>query len=175
MVFSIESHALPPRNRSQNYEMVAYLHYPNHLFSSEKNEKYTWPIRDFNDGYLSRYIVKSVEIVKRRNKGRRPCVEWEDYDDSVVSNHIKKVGCRAPYQKAVVGIPLCSTKLSMRNASSLRIQNDQMLYPPCKYMAKILYSFEESDMSRTQFYKKDEVQIGIYFFDESFKEITQTR
>ena len=102
-------------------------------------------------------------------------MEWEDYDDSVVSNHIKKVGCRAPYQKAVVGIPLCSTKLSMRNASSLRIQNDQMLYPPCKYMGKILYNFEESDMSRTKFFEKDHVEIGIFLFDYSFKEITQTR
>ena len=175
MVFSIDSHALPPRNRKPNYEMFAYLHYPNHLFSSQRNQKYTWPIRDSNEGYFSRYIVKSVEIVKRRNKGGRPCVEWEDYDDSVVSNHIKKVGCRAPYQKSVDGIPLCSTKQSMKNASSLRIQNDQMIYPPCKYMGKILYNFAETDMSRTKFYKKGHVEIGIFVYDDSFKEITQTR
>ena len=120
--------------------MFTYLHYPNHLLSSQRNKKYAWPIRDSNDGYLSRYIVKSVEIIQRRNKGRRPCMEWDDYDDSIVTNHLKQVGCRASYLKAVDGIPLCSTKRSMRNASSLQIKNDddQILMPPCKYMGKIL-------------------------------------
>ena len=104
-------------------------------------------------------------------------MEWEDYDDSIVSNHIRKVGCRASYQKAVDGIPLCSTKRSMRSASSLKIQNDhdKMLLHPCKYMGKILYDFEETDMSRTKYYKKGHVEIGIFFFDESFKQIIQTR
>ena len=76
MVFYIRSKGLPPRNRSQNYEMQTYLHYPNHLFSSERNVKFTWPIRSSNEGYRSRYIIKSVEIIKRRNKGKRPCMEW---------------------------------------------------------------------------------------------------
>ena len=173
--FYINSNALPLRNRSQNYEMYTYLHYPNHLFASERNIKYTWPILDSNDGYLSRYIIKSVEIVKRRNKGRRPCVEWDDYDGSIEKNHIKNVGCRAPYQKADDEFKICSTKKSMKNASLLKIKNDHMLLPPCKYMGKILYNFEETDMSRTKFYREGHIEIGIYFFDESFKEITQTR
>ena len=175
MVFYIDSHALPPRNRSQNFEMLVYLHYPNHLFTSEQNIKYTWPILDSNDGYLSRYIIKSVEIVKRRNKGRRPCVEWDDYDGSIEKNHIKNVGCRAPYQKADDEFKICSTKKSMKNASLLKIKNDHMLVPPCKYMGKILYNFEETDMSRTEFYKEGHIEIGIYFYDETFKEIVQTR
>ena len=57
MVFDINSAGLPPRNVSQNYEMKTYLHYPNHLITSEQNVKYTWPIRNSNDGYLSRYIL----------------------------------------------------------------------------------------------------------------------
>ena len=177
MIFYINSNALPPRNRSQNYEMYTYLHYPNHLFTSARNIKYTWPILDSNDGYISRYIVKSVEIIERRNKRRRPCMKWEDYDDGIVTNHIRKVGCRAPYQKAVDGIPLCSTKQSMRNASSLHIQNDhdQMLLPPCKYMGKILYDFEETDMTRTKYYKEGYLEIGIYFYDNTFRQIIQTR
>ena len=175
--FYINSKALPLRNRSQFYEMHTYLHHPNHLFASERNIKYTWPKLDSNDGYLSRYVVKSVEIIKRRNKRRRPCMEWEDYDDSIVSNHIRKVGCRASYQKAVDGISLCCTKQSLRNASSLKIQNDhdKMLLPPCKYMGKILYDFDETDTSRTKYYKKGHAEIGIYFLDESFKQIIQTR
>ena len=177
MVFYVDSNALPPRNRSQNYEMYTYLHYPNHLFISERNIKYTWPILDSNDGYISRYIVKSVEIIERRNKRRRPCKVWEDYDDCIISNHIRKVGCRAPYRKPVDGIPICSTGRSMKNASSLHIQNDhdQMLLPPCKYMGKILYEFEETDMSRTKYYKEGYLEIGIYFFDNTFRRIIQTR
>ena len=68
MVFDIKSERLPARNVSHNYDMYAYVHYPNHLFSSGQNIKYTWPIRDSNDGYISRFLIKSVEIVKRRNK-----------------------------------------------------------------------------------------------------------
>ena len=174
MWFYFDSNGLPPRNRSQNYEMRTYLHYPNHLLSSNKNQKYTWPKRKSNDGYFSRYVIKSVEIIKRRNKGRRPCMEWENYDDSILTNHIKNVGCRAPYQKAVDGVKQCSTKESMqKHAKSLRSQH--MLITPCKYMAKILYDFEESDMSRTKYYKKGHVQIGIFFWEDSFRETVQTR
>ena len=175
MIFTIKSDALPPRNRSQNYEMQIYLHYPNHLFTSNKNIKYTWPMRNSNDGYLSRYIVKSVETIRRRNKRRRPCVEWDNYDDSILMKHIKNVGCRAPYQNAIDGFNVCSTKDSMKNASLLHIKNDHVLQPPCKSMAKILYDFEESDMTRTEFYGQGHLEIGIYFFDDSFREIVQTR
>ena len=175
MTVSIKSEAFPPRNRSQNYEMQTYLHYPNHLFTSNKNIKYTWPMRNSTDGYLSRYIVKSVEMIRRRNKRRRPCMEWDNYDDSILTNHIKNVGCRAPYQKPVDGYEVCSTKDSMKNASLLHIKNDHVLHPPCKSMSKILYDFEESDMTRTEFYGQDHLEIGIYFFDDSFREIVQTR
>ena len=175
MVFDINNAGLPPRNVSQNYEMKTYLHYPNHLITSEQNVKYTWPIRDSNDGYLSRYIIKSVETIRRRNKRRRPCMEWDNYDDSILTNHIKNVGCRAPYQKPVDGYEVCSTKDSMKNASLLHIKNDHVLHPPCKSMSKILYDFEESDMTRTEFYGQDHLEIGIYFFDDSFREIVQTR
>ena len=175
MIFTIKSDAFPPRNRPQNYEMQTYLHYPNHLFTSNKNIKYTWPMRNSTDGYLSRYIVKSVEMIKRRNKRRRPCMEWDNYDDSILTNHIKNVGCRAPYQKPVDGYGVCSTKDSMKNASLLHIKNDHVLHPPCKSMSKILYDFEESDMTRTEFYGQDHLEIGLYFFDDSFREIVQTR
>ena len=61
MFFYIDGNGIPPRNRPQNYEMLTYLHYPNHFLSSEKNIKYTWPIRCLlytspspRDGLLSR-------------------------------------------------------------------------------------------------------------------------
>ena len=175
MVFDIHSAGLPPRNVSQNYDMKAYLHYPNHLITSEQNVKYTWPIRDSNDGYISRFLIKSVEIVKRRNKGRRPCKEWDNYDDRIVENHVRNVGCRAPYQKAVDGYKICSTNVSMKAASKLKIATNHVLVPPCKYMGKILYELEEDDMTATAIYKKGYLTIGIYFRDGSFKEIAQTR
>ena len=175
MTVSIKSEAFPPRNRSQNYEMQTYLHYPNHLFASNKNTKYTWPLLKSNDGYLSRYVIENVEIIKRRNKATRLCVEWDNHDDTIVKDHIKNVGCRAPYQKAMDGVELCSTKESMKNASLLRIRDEHMLHPPCRYMSKILYKFVESDMSRTKLYKKGQIAIGIFYFDATFREIVQTR
>ena len=175
MVFDIKSEGLPARNVSHNYEMNAYVHYPNHLFSSGQNIKNTWPIRDSNDGYISRFLIKSVEIVKRRNKGRRPCKEWDNYDDRIVENHVRNVGCRAPYQKAVDGYEICSTNVSMKAASRLKITTNHVLVPPCTYMGKILYELEEDDMTATAIYKKGYLTIGIYFRDGLFKEIAQTR
>ena len=175
MVFDINSAGLPPRNVSQNYEMKTYLHYPNHLITSEQNVKYTWPIRNSNDGYISRFLIKSVEIVKRRNKSWRPCKDWDNYDDRIVENHIRNVGCRAPYQKAVDGFNICSTNVSMKAASLLTITTNHVLLPPCKYMGKILYDLEEDDMTATAIYKKDYLTIDIYFRDGSFKDIAQTR
>ena len=57
-----------------------------------------------------------MEVVKRRNKHNQPCNDnWKGYDDSLLEQHIKAVGCRAPYQKGNNKFTICASKLKMKN------------------------------------------------------------
>ena len=171
----VNSSALPDRSRPQNYDMLTFLHFPNHLLSSTKTIKYSFPIRKSNDQYLIRYRIKGVEVMKRRNKGSQPCQDWNNYDASILENHIRKVGCRTPYQPLVDDVKLCSTMEEMKNASWSIFNEDYGILPPCKSMDKIYYDYEEMDTAGIIFARKNMLAIGVYFFDKTFKEILQTR
>ena len=174
-VVYVNSSALPDRTRPQNYDMLTFLHFPNHLLSSTNSIKYSWPLRKSNDQYLIRYRIKGLEVMKRRNKGSQPCQDWNNYDASILENHIRKVGCRTPYQPLVDDVKLCSTMEEMKNASWSIFNEDYGILPPCKSMDKIYYDYEEMDTAGIIFARKNMLAMGVYFFDKTFKEILQTR
>ena len=94
---------------------MTILHYPNQILYSTSTLKFAWPQdRHKRESYITRFKVSKVEILRRRYKQRLPCIEnWEEFDNLVVRNHVKTIGCRPTYlNPTTVGseIPLCSTK-----------------------------------------------------------------
>ena len=61
------------------------------------------------------FKVTSVELLKRRNKPSQPCsTEWKVLDDWILKQHIKKIGCRAPYMKTSENFSICESQLKMK-------------------------------------------------------------
>ena len=171
----VNSSLFPPRNKPLHYDLLTFMHYPNQLLISGKNVKFAWPEHGANDDFVMRFRIDGVEVVKIREKTGRPCHGGEDYDANIILRHAKHVGCRAPYHKDNAGLELCSTMELMKNVSWSLKKRDYRVSPPCNSMKKLDYFYEESSMNGTQFSRKGFLWIGIYFHDEQFKQILQTR
>ena len=156
--------------------MTAYIHYPNQLMVSAKTIKLAWPTRERYDRFEMRFHVDGAEVLQRRNKRSQPCIEnWKNYDDVVLVKHLNNVTCRSPYQMPSVTYPICDTKKNIKKSQFNFITGDIDMYPPCKAMEKVYYTFQETNLEGTEWNNKDQFWVVIYFFDHQFKNITKTR
>ena len=161
---------------SEGNSIFTIFHYPSQLLNSIQNVKYLWPIREDNKNFLMKFQVDGVEILKRRNKRNSPCeTDWEHYDENVLNYHVTNVGCKAPYQLLNKDVPICSSKEKMAEARMpLNIETKRKYPFPCKAMEKILYTYSEFEIM-TNWKGRGKFAVSVYFFDQGFKEITQSR
>ena len=116
----------------------------------------------------------------RRNKRDYPCLEdWKNYDDNIMEDHLKSVGCRTPYQKSQNNISVCSTKAKMEQAVFSMDKNQlSNHYLPCRTTENIQYNYKEMEWCLKNNCSKetrDVFSIGMTVFNRRFKEITQTK
>lgn len=172
----LKNNIFPSSMRPSSHDFFTLLHYPTQLLISTKSIKYAWPTRITNNTYSMRFKVILMEVIRRRNKGNFPCNEdWENIDDSILVKHTSDVGCKAPYQDPSKMIRRCYTSDEMKKARFTLRTNGYGALPPCKEMEKILYTYEEVDLSSTEWKGRDQFWISIFFRDQHFKEIVQTR
>ena len=175
IIFYLRSNLIVDRSQEMYSQMLTFLHYPNHLLSSFKNIKLEWEVRNATDKYMMSYYVNGVEVIEKRNKRNSPCYEWKNYDISILENHAKKVGCKAPYQSDLDFSQHCYTKELMKKAAWTVGNGDFGIPPTCKSMDKIYYKFQESDISQKWTARENFVSIGYFIIEQQFKEIVQTR
>ena len=88
--------------------------------------------------------LKSIELLKRRNKDNDQCIELaKNFDQYILEKHIKKVGCRAPYQKSLYNISFCETRKEIRKSyfDKRLVLKDHTL--PCQSVASMVYTTEK--------------------------------
>ena len=172
----LKSTLFPNSSRATSGGLITLIHYPNQIMISSETIRYTWPKREKYDKFTMNFKIIGVEVIKRRANGRSPCSEnWKNYDDFVLVEHMKKVGCRMPYLPNEETIPLCNSQSLMQMSQFYLKSSSSDVSPPCKSMEKILYTYEEEDLTR---YKKGQEGVFIvklWFSDQQFKEIIQTR
>ena len=173
----IRSTIFPDGVRSTNYDLLVILHYSNQLLVSYKNLKYAFSRQDAESTYSTRFHVKDVEIMQRRNKNSSPCKEdSQNYDNDILQHHIDYVGCRASYQGNFSSkVPLCSTKEQMAKASMTLRSDGYGDRPPCRTMEKIDYEYSENDITDTIYAKKGSFWLNFSILSPHFKEIKQER
>ena len=82
--------------------------------------------------------VNKVEILRRRNKPKEPCLtNVTHWDQMEVLRYTKEVGCSAPYQKPLENFETCSTEKKMKEWNNFspfeRTQKDNH---PCQVMPR---------------------------------------
>ena len=62
-------------------------------------------------GFSRMWFIKGIEYLRRRNTRNRHCMtSWKYFDDMVWKEHIRRNGCRAPYDKPYESFRKCVTK-----------------------------------------------------------------
>ena len=172
----LKSSLFPNSSRATSGELITLIHYPNQIMISSETIRYTWPKRQKYDRFTMNFKVIGVEVIKRRTSGKVPCLEnWKNYDDFVLVDHMKKVGCRVPYLPNIETIPLCNSQSLMQKSQFYLKRSSSDVSPPCKSMEKILYTYEEEEMTRSKPGQEGVFVVKLWFSDQQFKEITQTR
>ena len=172
----LKNTVFPNGSRGTVGGMITILHYPNQLLVSSENLRYSWPTRKTNDKFRMMFKINGVEVIKRRNRGRKPCHEnWKNYDDFVLLDHLNKVGCRVPYLHTSQRFPWCNSSKTIKAAQLSLKRSFSDISPPCKSMEKLYYTYEEEEYGSFIDAEDGVFQVGVWFSSQQFKEITQTR
>ena len=103
------------------------------------NKPFRWG--DDHKGKTDMLEVTSIEMLKRRDKKQEHCMaEWMIYDRFLEHNQINKVGCRAPYQRLPMEIPVCDSMENIARVSFDGQELAQEYYPPCQEMPTVEYN-----------------------------------
>ena len=121
-----------------------YAHYPGQRFTGYYTIKYDWPLRiNKSSTYVMSFTIKNVDVVTRRNKSPKPCIEdWMNFDQQVMNRMMFEAGCRPPHWSGASHLPTCF------NATQMKIFESQpygFSERPCKNIERVDYVYEEYD------------------------------
>ena len=162
-----------------NKDVLFFLHHPNQLLASIKTIRYYLPHKhQHEEPYLIRLKIRAMEVLRRRQKDRRPCNEkWQNYDNEIINSHIKSVGCRPPYMNNTkIGIA-CATPEQLKKAMFFLNADENDSLPPCVSMENMHFTYETQsyDTAVHLWARNEDFWIGVEFYLAHFKEIKQIR
>ena len=160
-----------------SFPFFTTMHYPKQILRSYSSIKQDWPKRAKNASYSLRFKIESIEVLRRRNKFRYPCYEdWRNYDDVILTKHIDKTQCKAPYLHLNSSIRICKTRNEMKKSRLGFRTDDYDFLPPCQSLEKIAYRIEDETFDDRNFKWKIDGTFWIgLFLPQTFKEIEETR
>ena len=138
------------------------FHPPNQLTRSIRLQSSSWNFNtDKADRYkyhILKFTVKSVQVLKRRNKRRNPCVEGKTNDDEDFYRSVmKEVGCRPPFMKSSMHLPNCSSEKQLLSYNSKIGQrmaegavDDRHTIQPCISLESLDYDFTYNGYSQKE-------------------------
>ena len=169
-VVVIENSVFPSGVRPKSgFELL--FHYPQEKYRSGQFRMRNWPTRTnmSSKAYQLDVNVKDVEVLRRRDKYKKPCVDIESFDN-VTSKHIfEKIGCFPPYSNLQmdVEIPPCTTKEELKSISKLLIDaytlsgQYENATPPCNELQKIGVDFVETDFDIEKIFTGSDVDVNL--------------
>ena len=79
---------------------------------------------------------------RRSNKKDSPCSSDEtNYDETILDDYLKKVGCKAPYQKTKKNMKVCNSTEKMKEASFNKFQKGTKM--ACESTETITFDYQK--------------------------------
>ena len=136
---------------------------------------YAWSRLKAKSNYRMAFTIKLMEVLRRRNKPKEPCMsDWKQFDEKVMAHNHEQIGCRAPYQtQHHTDLPICTGKQQMKQAIfDVRGNIMTNFTPPCIAMTNVEDSFNEVDFS---FGGKDDWFWTVIVFPDQVRHIKQSK
>ena len=168
-------------------QFVTMFGYPNHIHRSISSAFYTWPLRTnaSTKHYKMKFFLKSLEVLRRRQKMGRQCYDMENYDVRIMQTIQEDVGCTPTWWLTNRSEQMCKTRESYQkiNAESAdqiyRLTKDKNYLDPCLDIEKIQIDYVEENIPSVEG-KSGEDDEGWFILEfvvltNKFKEIKQVR
>ena len=121
------------------------LHLPNQLSLAWSSYKNSWPKRNEKKEYYMAFRLQQIDILKRRNKRKDPCLSDDlNFDQLILDHYIDKVGCKAPYQRTNKSSEICESKEKIAEANSNLIGREKPM-KPCTSASTMIFSYDEDE------------------------------
>ena len=146
VAFGFNSSVFPNSIREKNAKFSTHFHLPNKFMMDENVEKLSWHKRTNRKAYTMNFKLRQLEIVRKRNKRSDPCISDDlNYDEIILTEHLEKVGCKAPYQKTTKDLAICNSKDTLYGAKydAREFQNSRAA---CTSASTITFTYEEVDL-----------------------------
>ena len=132
-----------------------------------------------------RFTLRSMEVLRRRQKKSQVCYSKEDYDGKIRESIVEKIGCRPSMWDTNRSEPLCTTRQSFRKIRSEHLdqftrlaRRNKTYLDPCRTIEKLQIAFAEDNIQGMREYddeNDDWFQIEFDLIPNTFKEIKQVR
>ena len=175
-----DSHLFPGAIRPWADDFGVKIHYPGQFFHA-KMQKYIWNVRDSNssDWLNMKFKIQKLEVIKHRETKKKPCYKnWTKDDKHIMTEKIKRVGCKPSHWKMDTKLPICKFKKQMEEF----LEFDMTLYQPaCQSIQKILHTYEEQEdillYHHSEWSNKIDgiFEVVIEFQDGTYMEVQQVR
>ena len=143
--------------RPANDNFFVVFGYPNQLYPSVSSAFYTWPLRNnvIAKNHRMKFFLKSMEVLRRRQKKEKQCYDQEDYDGKIVETIKENVGCSPVMWLMNRSETMCNTKQSFQKIYSeyldqlhrLQFVKGKKYLDPCLAIEKIQVEYVEDDVS----------------------------
>jgi hypothetical protein len=128
------------------------FHCPNQVLASMQTVKRYWVQRDNSTNHYMNFNLKRLEVNEKRYKKRQNnCIlNWKNYDNMTLRNHLNKVGSKTPDQISNETWPICRSQEKM-NEARLHLNSNNV--HPCKEVESVDYDMGESEELSSHSYK----------------------
>ena len=184
------------------YDLIVAFQYPNSIYRAQGsffNVVWSKPKSEEIVNKRVHFALKNMEVVRKRDKSNRKCVNLENYDASLKESIYLEIGCRPHYVNSSKVKQICNSQnktkeLAKRNQEAFfRLPNAKNDVPPCKEIQKLqvefsmkttnmTYSEENPDMKKFIVEKETTLKSNDTWFEivfeiqtDTFKEIKQKR
>ena len=108
----------PGTIRPQSGGFAVLSHFANQTLASFHTVIRQWTKRDNISNYWMAFALKGMTAIVNRYKPHQDnCVEnWKEYDYVMMRKHLKKAGCKTPFQLTKDTWPICKNKSKMKEA-----------------------------------------------------------
>ena len=128
---------------SSKLSIAVGLHLPNQLSLVGNSLKYTWPNLDENGTHVMGFSLQQIDIIKRRNKRKDPCIPDDfNFDQIILDSHLDMVGCRPPYLRTNKILGVCRSAEKIREANIDLIKSEKPM-KACTSASTLAFTYNE--------------------------------
>ena len=123
------------------------FHLPKQFVLGGHFYKHRWPTRKERKEHIMSFSLLQVEILKRRNKEKDPCISDDlNFDQIILDDHLNNIGCKGPHQKTSQRLNICSSTEKMNEANFDLVVKKKMK-KACTSASTLGFNYHEVDVS----------------------------